>query len=171
MSNPYSAPQPSGPSALPDIRPLHKRKRVWAAALALLVVGGCMGSAGGDDSTEAAPAPSVTETVTATPEPAPTVTVTETATASPEPEPETATPEAEEDADDNSGSQASGGDNSDSSGSGGSSTTTGGGGGGGSVYYANCSEARAAGAAPIYRGEPGYASHLDRDKDGVACDS
>jgi len=40
-----------------------------------------------------------------------------------------------------------------------------------SVYYANCSEARAAGAAPIRRGEPGYASHLDRDNDGVACDS
>ncbi|WP_254699247.1 excalibur calcium-binding domain-containing protein [Rhodococcus sp. SGAir0479] len=29
--------------------------------------------------------------------------------------------------------------------------------------------ARAAGAAPIYRGQPGYASKLDRDNDGVAC--
>ncbi|WP_203568277.1 excalibur calcium-binding domain-containing protein [Aestuariimicrobium ganziense] len=38
------------------------------------------------------------------------------------------------------------------------------------VYYKNCSEARAAGAAPIYRGQPGYASHLDRDNDGVACE-
>ena len=37
-------------------------------------------------------------------------------------------------------------------------------------YFANCSEARAAGAAPIRRGEPGYASHLDRDGDGVACE-
>jgi hypothetical protein len=42
---------------------------------------------------------------------------------------------------------------------------------GADVYYANCSEARAAGAAPIHRGEPGYASHLDRDNDGVGCDS
>jgi hypothetical protein len=40
----------------------------------------------------------------------------------------------------------------------------------GSAYYANCSEARAAGAAPIRAGEPGYASHLDRDGDGVACE-
>lgn len=38
------------------------------------------------------------------------------------------------------------------------------------VYYANCTEARAAGAAPIYRGEPGYARKLDRDGDGIACD-
>lgn len=39
-----------------------------------------------------------------------------------------------------------------------------------STYYANCSEARAAGAAPVRRGEPGYASHLDRDNDGVGCE-
>ncbi|MCU1647072.1 MAG: hypothetical protein JWN03_7347 [Nocardia sp.] len=38
------------------------------------------------------------------------------------------------------------------------------------VYYKNCSEARAAGAAPILRGEPGYRSALDRDNDGVACE-
>lgn len=35
---------------------------------------------------------------------------------------------------------------------------------------ANCSEARAAGAAPLHRGEPGYRSGLDRDGDGVACE-
>lgn len=40
-----------------------------------------------------------------------------------------------------------------------------------SVYYANCSEARAAGAAPLLAGEPGYRSGLDRDNDGVACES
>lgn len=39
------------------------------------------------------------------------------------------------------------------------------------VSYANCTEARAAGAAPISIGEPGYASHLDRDGDGIGCDS
>jgi hypothetical protein len=38
------------------------------------------------------------------------------------------------------------------------------------VYYANCSEARAAGVAPLRTGDPGYASHLDRDKDGIACE-
>lgn len=39
-----------------------------------------------------------------------------------------------------------------------------------SVYYRNCSAARAAGAAPVYRGDPGYAPHLDRDRDGVGCE-
>ncbi|MFJ2772572.1 excalibur calcium-binding domain-containing protein [Streptomyces sp. NPDC087300] len=39
------------------------------------------------------------------------------------------------------------------------------------MYYKNCSEARAAGAAPIHRGEPGYGRHLDRDGDGIGCDS
>lgn len=39
-----------------------------------------------------------------------------------------------------------------------------------SAYYPNCSAARAAGAAPLYRGQPGYAAKLDRDNDGVACE-
>jgi hypothetical protein len=39
------------------------------------------------------------------------------------------------------------------------------------AYYANCAEARAAGAAPLAAGEPGYRSGLDRDNDGIACDS
>ena len=36
--------------------------------------------------------------------------------------------------------------------------------------FANCSEARAAGAAPVRRGEPGYGPHLDRDNDGIGCE-
>lgn len=36
--------------------------------------------------------------------------------------------------------------------------------------YANCAEARAAGAAPVLAGEPGYGRHLDRDGDGVGCE-
>ena len=36
--------------------------------------------------------------------------------------------------------------------------------------YRNCSEARAAGAAPLYRGQAGYNPRLDRDGDGVACE-
>lgn len=39
----------------------------------------------------------------------------------------------------------------------------------GDAYYANCSAARAAGAAPVRRGDAGYASRLDRDGDGVGC--
>ncbi len=39
-----------------------------------------------------------------------------------------------------------------------------------SVYYANCDAVRAAGKAPLYRGQPGYETpRLDRDGDGVAC--
>jgi hypothetical protein len=38
----------------------------------------------------------------------------------------------------------------------------------GSGVFANCTEARAAGAAPVRRGEPGYGPHLDRD--GVGCE-
>lgn len=44
------------------------------------------------------------------------------------------------------------------------------GGRGGEVYYENCAAARAAGAAPIHRGEPGYREALDGDRDGVACE-
>ena len=36
--------------------------------------------------------------------------------------------------------------------------------------FRNCAEARAAGAAPVYRGQPGYGPHLDRDGDGVGCE-
>ena len=39
-----------------------------------------------------------------------------------------------------------------------------------SAYYPNCAAARAAGAAPIRVGDPGYRAGLDRDRDGVACE-
>lgn len=38
------------------------------------------------------------------------------------------------------------------------------------VYFARCRDARAAGAAPINVGEPGYRIELDADRDGVACE-
>lgn len=38
------------------------------------------------------------------------------------------------------------------------------------AYYKNCAAARAAGAAPLYVGDPGYRSGLDRDNDGIACE-
>ncbi|WP_245269664.1 excalibur calcium-binding domain-containing protein [Ensifer sp. WSM1721] len=37
-------------------------------------------------------------------------------------------------------------------------------------WKSNCTAARAAGAAPIRAGEPGYRRKLDRDGDGVACE-
>lgn len=41
---------------------------------------------------------------------------------------------------------------------------------GGPVIYGNCAHARAAGAAPIRIGQPGYRPELDADHDGVACE-
>lgn len=41
----------------------------------------------------------------------------------------------------------------------------------GSTYFANCAAARAAGAAPLHVGRPGYRAEMDGDGDGVACES
>src|SRR5690606_20387285 len=54
---------------------------------------------------------------------------------------------------------------------GGSGGGSGGSGNGASGPFKNCTAARDAGAAPVYRGQPGYASHLDRDGDGVGCEN
>ncbi|MFF7181709.1 excalibur calcium-binding domain-containing protein [Streptomyces sp. NPDC008121] len=66
---------------------------------------------------------------------------------------------------DGTGCESSSGGGSGSGGGGGT-----GGGGGGDTYYRNCAAARAAGAAPVRVGDPGYGRHLDRDGDGVACE-
>jgi excalibur calcium-binding domain protein len=39
------------------------------------------------------------------------------------------------------------------------------------IYFKSCKEARAAGYSDIKKGEPGYSSKLDRDGDGIACES
>ncbi|UYQ62315.1 excalibur calcium-binding domain-containing protein [Streptomyces peucetius] len=65
------------------------------------------------------------------------------------------------------GCEAYNGSGGTTGGSGGGGTS---GGGSGSTYYANCSAARAAGAAPVRAGDPGYGRHLDRDGDGVGCE-
>ena len=38
------------------------------------------------------------------------------------------------------------------------------------VYYSGCNEVRAAGLAPLYRGQPGYRPGMDGDDDGIACE-
>ena len=91
--------------------------------------------------------PTVTTTVTATPAPAPTVTVTEAAQPEPAQEDEVLQGSVEEPAAPAEPEPEPA-----------------------SAYYANCSAARAAGVTPIYVGEPGYRSGLDRDGDGVACE-
>ncbi|MFJ1913459.1 excalibur calcium-binding domain-containing protein [Streptomyces sp. NPDC088147] len=152
--NPYVAP------ATPPARPKWTRKRILIPAAFLVffigVIAGTDAPAQTEKaaSTKAAPEPTmtVTATVTTTPQPA----ITKTVTASPEPAPTvtktktvrvTVAPDADSGNDDS-------GTSSD----------------GGSTYYANCTAVRAAGADPIYSGDPGYGSHLDRDGDGVACE-
>jgi hypothetical protein len=39
------------------------------------------------------------------------------------------------------------------------------------AYFGSCADAKAAGAAPLFAGQAGYRAALDRDKDGVACES
>ena len=39
-----------------------------------------------------------------------------------------------------------------------------------SAYFRGCNEARAAGVAPLRRGQPGYREGMDGDGDGVACE-
>lgn len=39
------------------------------------------------------------------------------------------------------------------------------------VVYKDCAEVRAAGKAPLYRGDPGYSTALDHNGDGVACEN
>ncbi|TFB87906.1 excalibur calcium-binding domain-containing protein, partial [Cryobacterium algoricola] len=36
--------------------------------------------------------------------------------------------------------------------------------------YKNCDAVRAAGAAPIHPGDPGWQSKFDRDGDGIGCE-
>lgn len=38
-------------------------------------------------------------------------------------------------------------------------------------HYKNCTEVKSAGKAPIRSGDPGYSTNLDRDGDGIACES
>jgi hypothetical protein len=38
------------------------------------------------------------------------------------------------------------------------------------TYFANCDDARARGAAPVYAGQPGYRPALDSDNDGIGCE-
>jgi hypothetical protein len=42
--------------------------------------------------------------------------------------------------------------------------------GAGTAYYSNCSEADDAGVTPLYEGDDGYRSGLDREGDGIACE-
>ncbi|MFD6953142.1 calcium-binding protein [Nocardiopsis sp. TSRI0078] len=128
----------------------------FGALMFTAIVGSCASALAGGGSDQAGPPPPA-ETVTATvSEP-----VEPTATATEEVEVEVTVTEAEtvtETATETVTAQP------DSAGAGTGAT------GGGSVHYQNCDAARAAGAAPVRRGDAGYGRHLDRDGDGVGCE-
>lgn len=139
------------PPSYPPTPSMRRRPKFWVAiGLTAFLFGSCGIGVGASDTDanakkERKDRPTVTATVTETAKPSPAVTVTKTAKAEPAPT-VTITHTTE-------------------------STVQDDGAGSASVYYSNCSEVRAAGAAPIRRGEPGYGSHLDRDGDGIACDT
>ncbi|MFL1378037.1 MULTISPECIES: excalibur calcium-binding domain-containing protein [unclassified Nocardiopsis] len=152
---------PSFPPSAPSGAPMSTGNKIGlgvvgcaGALIFAVVIGSCAAAVGGGGSDTAAPAPAVatvmaTVTATATEteetEVEVEVTATETVTVT-----ETVTERAD------SGGGGGGGGNDDD--------------GGAPVYYQNCDAARAAGAAPVRRGDPGYGSHLDRDGDGVGCE-
>ncbi|WP_119295875.1 excalibur calcium-binding domain-containing protein [Streptomyces sp. YIM 130001] len=156
MNNPHFP--AGGPS--PRIAPRWARKRFVLPALVLSFAIGATASDGGAAGHDAPPE------VKAAALPAPTVTVTEQAAPDPQPAP-TVTVRVTETARATVTAAPAGGGNTRTAGG-----SSGGEGSPGSaeVSYGNCSEARAAGAAPVHRGEPGYGRHLDRDGDGVGCD-
>ncbi|MFI1519097.1 excalibur calcium-binding domain-containing protein [Kitasatospora cineracea] len=99
------------------------------------------------DSPTPEPTPTPTPSPTPTPEPTPSPTPTPPPTPTPTPAPETPEPVQTESEPEpaRTTEQAA-------------------------AYYKNCTEAKAAGAAPLHRGEPGHRSALDRDGDGIACE-
>ncbi|WP_260149874.1 excalibur calcium-binding domain-containing protein [Kineococcus radiotolerans] len=140
------------PAPAPGRRRWYRRARVIGPAgliLGVLIGSGSAGDSGSAVATApSSPAPTITVTQTSAPSPA--VTVTEQAPA-PAPTTITITTTAEPAVEVPTAAEPL------------SEAPS-------SVYYANCSAARAAGAAPLRTGDPGYASHLDRDSDGVACE-
>lgn len=183
-SNPQGATRaddPSGATATgaTGAAGLSTRKKAGLGCLSTLVAlglfGSCLGAAGaGNDTSKPAPTVTVTSTITATPTAAPTVTatvtttatVTATITAAPSEvtQDSAATSEPTQDpvpASDPTSAQprplvqqpteeAPAPDTVQS--------------------FASCAEARAAGAAPVHSGDPGYSRRIDRDGDGVACE-
>ncbi|MFD7407945.1 excalibur calcium-binding domain-containing protein [Streptomyces sp. NPDC059866] len=141
MTNPYTTtPRPA---------PKWARKRYVLPALGLtFFLGIGAGASDSQPTDDAKPA-------TAKAQPTATVTATMTAAAKPKPAP-TVTETVEVEVTETVTAESASDTGSDS--------------GGGSVYYENCAAARAAGAAPVHQGEPGYGSHLDRDGDGTGCD-
>ena len=156
----HQFPQPVAPQSSSGAAPGQKwpRRHPLAFAAVACLAGLVLGAS--SVSSHAEPAATVTSTVSATvtatatstvTAPAPTVTVTETSQPeepasqqeAPDPPVEQVTAQAEPQVDEPASESA---------------------------YYANCTAARAAGAAPIYIGEPGCRPALDRDGDGIACE-
>ena len=129
--------------------PFYKKGWFWVVAVLVLIIGYCSGNdSSGDETTATAPAPAPISS-TAAPLVAKTPTPTPTPSPTPEAQPIVATTEPEpEPAPPPAPAPPDP-----------------------NVYYKNCDAARAAGAAPLYQGDPGYRPGLDGDHDGVACES
>ena len=151
---PRAAAMPSGWHAdatdAPAAAPSARRRRVWPWVVGALIVLWLITTANScvdghtDANSRSVGASTVTRTVTVTPQPT-TVTVTQ---AAPSPPSTAGLLEPPASSDPGYAPPAAS-----------------------SVYYDNCAAARADGAAPLVSGEPGYRPGLDRDGDGIACES
>lgn len=140
------------------------RRNLWlAGGFAALLIVGVASTGEGED--RAAATPAATDTVTATVTETATMTVTQTQTVYPSPEVSTETGQPASAPVPLAGTQRAATDAPARSAAGSAPTTA-----ATAVYFANCADARARGAAPLYRGQPGYRAGLDRDNDGVACE-
>jgi hypothetical protein len=153
----FPAPRPNPPGRTPP----NKYLALWIALpiMAAFLICGAIGAAlDKDDQDDAEPQPvaTVATTTAATTEPTPTSTPSSTAPAAPTASATSAPPTPTRTTTTTKKPPAGGG-----------ATTT----PPTSVYYKNCTEVKAAGAAPLYSYEPGYRPALDSDKDGVACES
>ncbi|MHA5048206.1 excalibur calcium-binding domain-containing protein [Streptomyces sp. SD15] len=154
MANAYNTP-PTTPNRT---APRWARKRYVVPTLVIaLFTGVGIGNSGGNTTESVAAKPRPTATVTATATTTAATTATETATVAPSATVTVRTTETVRATVTAQPAAADGGDTDDSA-------------GGSTVSYENCAAARAAGAAPVRVGDPGYGRHLDRDGDGVGCE-
>lgn len=145
----------STPAPVTTKKPIYKRGWFWVIVAVILGIGYASGRDESDDpSSTPTPTPypihSTVPMASSTPKPTPTPTPTPSPTPEPTPEPQTVATTEEPAPEPPPAPPAPAQDP--------------------NVYYKNCDAVRAAGAAPLYQGEPGYRPGLDGDHDGVACE-
>ena len=152
-------------------RPTSRRRKFLGKSVPYVVtfiLGAGVGAAGASD--DAPPQPEATPVPTVVYLPTPVPTVVDSPSPVPATEPPTAPPAAPAAPGAEQGSGASEGDTGPGASPGTGEAPVQPESDSGGAYYRNCNAARDAGAAPLYRGQPGYRPELDRDKDGIACE-